>query len=279
MEISELKNLVYNYFSIFGYKKIAIEIEENLIDYYKEFLMNICNNKDSNKKNSFYRYYYKNINTEIFNILKYELNKLYNVDGYGYKSIAKMLSISYSECRLLYKYLEIPVRTGMNVVTDRLRKSRQIKAQIEFETKTGFCGLNVNRKLTKTSRGVNGYYFNKYFNKYVWLRSTYEYIFAEWLDKNKIIWDTEVSTFILDENVSYRPDFFIYDENNKLIKIIEIKGYYDNRAFKVKELNEKLDIEVILLNLSEIGIDNYIIDGKSYRKKLKEWKLNRILKK
>jgi len=56
-------------------------------------------------------------------------------------------------------------------------------------------------------------------------RSTWEAKVAEYLDLNNIEWLYEHESYILTETSTYKPDFFIYN-NNKLIKIIEVKGYF-----------------------------------------------------
>lgn len=60
-------------------------------------------------------------------------------------------------------------------------------------------------------------------------KSTWEYSVAVYLTENNFIWKYEVETFNIDESSSYNPDFFIYDCNDNLIKIIEVKGYFWKR--------------------------------------------------
>ena len=55
---------------------------------------------------------------------KTELNEYY-ISGYGFKTIAKELNLSYTETRnLLIGWLKIKTRKGTSVVTDVLRKKR-----------------------------------------------------------------------------------------------------------------------------------------------------------
>lgn len=65
------------------------------------------------------------------------------------------------------------------------------------------------------------------------MRSSWEAKVAKFLDDNKIIWKYEEKTFTLNSRSSYRPDFFIYDESGKFIKLIEVKGYF-REANKIK---------------------------------------------
>jgi hypothetical protein len=194
--------------------------------------------------------------------------------GFGLKRIASELNFSYTKTRNLFEYLEIDIRKGQNVVTDEVRRFRKEKAIHEAKTKTGWCSVEAQAKIKNkhTSRGVQGYYLSKSKNDYVWLRSTYEYIFAKWLDKQNIKWDIEKTTYKIGK-IIYRPDFFIY-ENDKLKKIIEIKGYWRDKEYKAKLLNEKLDVDVITI----YDIVPYISKDSSYGKELKEWKKIRKLK-
>ncbi|MFD2446030.1 hypothetical protein ACFSO7_18895 [Bacillus sp. CGMCC 1.16607] len=67
------------------------------------------------------------------------------------------------------------------------------------------------------NRGYAGY------NNGVFLRSSYEYAYAKYLDFNKVEWKYEVQSFDLGHKI-YKPDFFIYSEEGSLINIIEIKS-------------------------------------------------------
>ena len=66
-------------------------------------------------------------------------------------------------------------------------------------------------------RGYSGFYNN------IYLRSSFEFAFAYYLDYKKIIWKYEVCTYEL-KTSKYKPDFFIYNNKGELVKIIEIKS-------------------------------------------------------
>lgn len=257
--------------------KLVIHIE--LWDEYKTFYKKEFdkNGKTANSyaKKLFLREYTKKINVNDYVKLQSDINEMYN-DGYGLKLIAREFGISYSECRQLFGYLDIEIRTGRNVVTDRLKAFRKIKADAEAKNKTGWNSIESQAKIKNknTQRGVQGYYFNNSYNKFVWLRSTYEFIYAKWLDNQKIKWDVEVTTYKLKNNVIYRPDFFIYDKDNTLAKIIEIKGFWRDKEYKAIELNNKMSIDVIVIT----NIDSYIVKDSNYGKELNKWKSQRILK-
>lgn len=127
--------------------------------------------------------------------------------------------------------------------------------------------------LTKNSKtGIQGYFKTKA-GKYIWLRSSWEYIYAKWLDAQNIKWGYELTTYKIDAE-SYRPDFFILDENDNISKIVEIKGSpYKSRLYKV-DVFKKLypDIDIII-------IYNIMLFSKStYVKELKEWKMVKLSK-
>ena len=110
--------------------------------------------------------------------------------------------------------------------------------------------LNDLKIKNKTTRGIQGYYWNTSKNKYVWLRSSWEYIYAKWLNEHKIEWDVEVKRYKLG-NTSYLPDFFIY-ENGKLTKIVEIKGYWKNKLYKYDKLKTLLGDSIELVLVTDI---------------------------
>lgn len=226
-------------------------------------------------KRVFLKNYIKHTNIDEYHELRNYVLKLYE-DEYGLKEIAKMLNMSYSGCRSLFKYLEIDFKKGRSVVTNRLREFRKQKANLELLNGTGWFSDETRSKLqiiNSTSRGVQGYYYSTYNNKYVWLRSTYEYIYAKWLDSHKFNWDVECKVYKL-KNTNYTPDFFIFNCDGKLTNIIEIKGFWRNREYKAYELNEMLNIEVSLIN----DITPYLEESSTYSSELKKWKKIRILK-
>lgn len=207
--------------------------------------------------------------TESLNFIKDK----YENCGEGIKYIIKNydLPITYSILRFyIINFFGIQLRENA-VCTEFLKKFRKDKAIFELENRTGFHSDEIVRHANKISRGIQGYYFNKSKNKFVWLRSSWEYIYAKWLDFNNITWDIEVASYKLTNSI-YRPDFFIYDELDKLVSIVEVKGYWKNRLYKFNELKTLLsDIDVVL-------IDEIKPYTKSVKNDIKEWKINRILK-
>jgi hypothetical protein len=245
-------------------------VQEHKQKEYQEYQKDLQTSKYSFLLRSFF------LNQHLALEIKNELNHLYT-EGFGIKSIASAIGISYTNCRYLLSKAGIEMRTGHSIVTDKLKESRRNKALAEKKNKTGWFNVNVRTNLkikAKTRRGVQGWYFNQSIQKWVWLRSTYEYIFAKWLDQTKHLWDIEVKCFDINGE-TYRPDFFIYDNNMNITKIVEIKGYYDNRTYKAEILNQMLNIEVCVIGLTNQTIAPYIETGLTYGSELKNWKITR----
>lgn len=98
------------------------------------------------------------------------------------------------------------------------------------------------------NRGYSGYYKN------IFLRSSYEYAYAKYLDFNNLEWRYEEENFEIDGEL-YKPDFFIY-QNNVLMKIIEIKSDVEEELKKgrkrVKGLQSKIGIKCELITYEQL---------------------------
>lgn len=89
--------------------------------------------------------------------------------------------------------------------------------------------------------GYSGYY------KGIYLRSTLEFAYAYYLDSKGIKWDYERETYDLGE-FTYKPDFFLLDENGEVYKIVEIKGE-GNREIGIKKAEKFSEIYGIPVEL------------------------------
>jgi len=202
-----------------------------------------------------------------------ELIDFYN-KRYGFKTVSSLTGLTYTVVRNIFVNLEkydlIERRKGTSIVTDKLKEFRKIKALNESKNKIEFLSeesLKKTKIRNTTSRGIQGYYWNKTFNKYVWLRSSWEFIYAKWLDKRNIPWDIEIKVYALDNNETYKPDFFIFSENKSKLKyIVEIKGFWDRE--KHFQLNNIIKEEVIVIK----DIKPYITEDSNYRKEVIKWK-------
>jgi len=249
-----------------GKKKV---IPEEFVKEYEEYaskrFAEIGNSARASNKRMFLLDNVSRVFPTEYRFVKDRISSLYE-EGNGLKRIAKMVGLTCTRTRTLFRILGIEINKGTDVVYEKTRQIRSDNLKKMYENRTGWF-RTFERKTNKTSRGIQGYYYNKSRSKFVWLRSTYEYVYAKWLDKQGVDWDVEQQTFEL-EGTTYRPDFFIY-EDGVLVKIVEIKGYWARGIKKTDELSAKLDIDVVLIRNIEPYCD------KPYKKELLEWKLQR----
>lgn len=247
------------------------------IDNVKTLLNDITDNKFindkgkiTNKKDKYTKIKEDTRYIDLYNFLKYEY--IDNEQGIKYLIKYKKLNVSYSIFRTLI------IKSGLslhqaNVITNHLRNIRSINANKQLAEHSGFFSHEAQKNTHSKIRGLQGYYYNSVLNKYVWLRSTWEYIYAKWLNAHNIKWDVECKTFILSKE-AYRPDFFIFDDENNLVSIVEVKGFWKNRLHKYYELQE-LHPELNLSLITDISpySENYKKD-KNVWKSLRKLKLN-----
>ena len=185
------------------------------------------------------------------------LRSLYLDQGIGIKTLAKAFEISYSRMRVLLKdYVGIEFRSCKET-TPFLRNARS--QRVKGENNPWYDWPSNKPMLHKISRGIQGYYEKKD-GKRIWLRSSWEYIYASWLDKQNIVWKYEDYGIRLSNGERYRPDFLIY-ENGELTKIVEIKGYFDNRRYKAEILKQDLLGKVDVVIIDDISM--YINDERN----------------
>lgn len=192
--------------------------------------------------------------------LQVYIKKLYEDEEYGIKVIARAFSTTYTKMRFIIKTNDIKIRRGKNIVTDRVKKFRSARVKgTNNPWSDNECRKNIH------SFGIQGYY-NTGNNEKIWLRSTWEYIYAKWLDKNNYKWSYEEKQFLLKNGESYKPDFFLNG------KIVEIKGFNKDKLYKVDMLRKEYNIEIIVIE----DITPYC--ETTYGKELNEWKQKRLLK-
>lgn len=195
------------------------------------------------------------------------IDENYHDKGMGIKYLIKHfeLPITYSVLRTVLKISGNELHSD-RVVNEWLSNVRKEQCKVNMENREGWFKQSVIR--SHNHKGYQGKYFNKGLQKLVHLRSTYEYIFAKWLDSQNIIWDVEVKSFKLNTGGWYTPDFFIF-ENGKLVRIVEVKGWKDKRFFKVEALRRLIEekIEVVTILGEEI-----IAYSQDFKKDILEWK-------
>lgn len=104
-------------------------------------------------------------------------------------------------------------------------------------------GIKGHLKNVINSRGIRSYYQSPYQGR-IYLRSSYELAYAQYLDKNNKDWLYESIIFNLGDT-TYTPDFFLIKDN----KFIEIKGYMSKCAQNKINLFNKLYPDELLIIL------------------------------
>jgi hypothetical protein len=200
------------------------------------------------------------------NTVKDELTKAYEA-GYGFKSIGSQLGISYTRLRTVFDWLGIERRHGQNVVTDKLRETRRLNVLGEKSPWHDWPNRKPEMFANKGTTGVQGRFRSKSGETF-WLRSTWEYIYAKWLDDHGIEWKTEVQCFDTPDG-KYRPDFFLY-EDGKLTAIVEVKGLYERENQRYKDFVPPNGVTFEIIR----DISPFLKDT-TYAKELACWKMEK----
>ena len=212
--------------------------------------------------------------------LKDNLTLLYHNEGIGFKLLSSILgNVSYTRLRTIFRKLGIETRIGTRCVTDGLKKVRSERAKKNNPWKdwAGNDDLSGMHKFSKKYLG--GWYFNNSKKKQVWLRSSWEYAYASFLDTSNRVWDVEVRSYLLKDGRYYRPDFFLY-ESEKLDHIVEIKSTWTNGAVERIDKFELFKEEYPGID-AKIIMDNELFElvGRTPRQVLVEWKQIRKMEK
>ena len=100
------------------------------------------------------------------------------------------------------------------------------------------------------------------FYKNYYLRSSYEYVYIKVLERLNVRFEMEMVTYTFKDGSSYTPDFFILNNNNDIIKIVEIKAEDKEYYAEGLEINNKM--------LKEYGIAIEMLSIYELRKICKE---------
>lgn len=245
------------------------------MDLIKSFLKDVSDGKFRVGNKKFNESVKQDERYEIF--YKWLRNK-YIKEGRGFKSIIKDydLNVGFSFLRRFGVFLGFKLHSNKEA-NFFLKKRRSENARKDFLNKTGFFKNGVQEGIHHKSvkRGIQGYYWNVSKNKYVWLRSSWEFIYAKWLNKQKnIVWDVEIRQYKLSDNTSYRPDFFIYDEEGELKKIVETKGYWKDKLYKVELLRKEYKLPIVVIDNIKPYCENNLNREIKLWKQLRKLELN-----
>lgn len=109
------------------------------------------------------------------------------------------------------------------------------------------------------------------------LKSSYEYIYAKILEFDNITYGVEEEAYLINEgNSYYTPDFFLYDHNGRLYKIVEIRGHRFNieeRVESLVQLNKILPSGISTELVTEINLREMCKSrGMSYNQLKMSWR-------
>lgn len=120
------------------------------------------------------------------------------------------------------------------------------------------------------NRGYADFYKGHY------LRSSYEYAYAKYLDYHSILWSYEDQTFDLEYKL-YKPDFFFYDQTGRLEKLVEIKSRNkeakENAIKSLQKIEEKYGVNWELISYEEL-LEIYKSLPFSLTSTITEWKMS-----
>lgn len=203
------------------------------------------------------------------------LSHLYHDCGIGFKLLSMEFgNVSYTRLRTIFKALGIEKRNGTSCVTESLRKIRSERARKNNPWTDWPLKYADKDKFSK--RHLGGYYFNRSKNKHVWLRSSWEYGYAEWLNSQDINWDIETRSYLLSDGRYYRPDFFIFI-NECLDHIVEIKARWNNGSLERINKFEQFKLEYPGLDARLVTEELFDLIKKKSSDVIREWKKIRIL--
>lgn len=209
--------------------------------------------------------------TDQFNLyaetLRSDFVDLYS--RFGLKTIVALIEEPLTYSRLRRMFSELNIEFQKRTCTDDLRRLRSINAKKSERLR------DWTNKFKQPDRGIQGYYKNRS-GELVWLRSSWEYAYAKYLDDTNVDWKFEVRNYLLADGSTYRPDFFIY-ENDKLVEVVEVKSFYfetaQKRVEKAKRASNEFGFRLKIVGETELR------EICNLRKSLREWKSTRILSK
>jgi hypothetical protein len=203
------------------------------------------------------------------------LQHLYHDCGIGFKLLSSELgNVSYTRLRTIFQALGIEKRNGTSCVTDGLKQLRSERARKNNPWTDWTTKYPDKDKVNKHHLG--GWYLNRSKSKYVWLRSSWEYGYATWLNSQKIIWDVEIRSYLLTDGRYYRPDFFLF-VNDCLDYVVEIKSKWSNGSLERIDKFEQFRQEYPTIKAVLVTDELFEIIGKKQSEVLEEWKKVRVL--
>lgn len=164
-----------------------------------------------------------------------------NVDSKSQKDkISKISNYAkgktYEEIHGKHKAEEIKNKMSSSAILEQLKKPRKHTTETKEKIAKAMKGNNYG-----CGRGKKEWY------KEILFKSSWEVKTAKFLDSNNIKWLYEHITYDITDRSQYTPDFFILDDNQRIVKIIEVKGYkWEYGMKKLSILKGKINIPIEL---------------------------------
>jgi predicted DNA-binding protein YlxM (UPF0122 family)/transposase-like protein len=166
-------------------------------------------------------------------------------EGNSIKSIAKHFKCSTPAVHDYIRY-KVPMRnsggqifkteTSINEISSCYKNGEALSSLATRYNVSRDAILTVLKNKGISVRGPNeacGFPFKDRYGRSFWMRSSWEVKFAKYLDILGVKWDYEVTKFELPYNMTYLPDFWIYNkETSDIICIVDIKGWFRPKSRK-----------------------------------------------
>lgn len=178
--------------------------------------------------------------------IRFKHEKKPNIGGF------KIGNIPWNKGRTLGTYKEIYGESRTNEIIEKALKTKKRNNSLNH-TKETKEKLSLIRSQIIEEKGAGGFLDVKYYsiknivNETFKVRGTWEVKFAEWLNKQNILWKRKIYITYKDDmgiRRTYTPDFYIPYTG----LYIEIKGYYPkNDRIKLKKVIEQNKIDLVVL--------------------------------
>lgn len=181
-----------------------------------------------------------NPNKQISNLFK-EIKNEEDKKNYYLKLSEKVKGKKYEEIYGIERANELKKKNSIAQIKNQKEHPRKHSKETKDKIAIAMIGNNYG-----CGRGKKQLY------KGILFKSSWEVLVAKYLDEKNIKWVYEYKTYDISEKSKYTPDFFIF-ENDKLVKIIEVKGYewkYGINKFQI--LKEKTEIPMELWNKKKL---------------------------
>jgi hypothetical protein len=120
------------------------------------------------------------------------------------------------------KYLLSEMHKGKQI-------SQETREKISKSLKGRFCGTEHSSYGKTLVRNYKGSEYTQVDGTLIHVRSSWELEVCKHLDSLNLNWRYELITYQFTDFM-YTPDFFVLDENDKIVYIIEVKGWMDRRS-------------------------------------------------